>query len=104
MAIGVSENRYWINCIHSTQFLVLYKSIFQKILDEEYDETITVDDALSEITSNKMIIFPFISVQKDFGYSDINQRNGERRAKRLYSEASERLDLLRKARSHYLEI
>ena len=33
----------------------------------------TADGALSELASCKLVIHPFISEQKDFGYSDVTQ-------------------------------
>jgi len=70
LAVPVTKNGLWINAFYCTQFIVLYKGIFQKILDEHFDDTVTADGVFSVITSNKIVIFPFISLQRDFGYSD----------------------------------
>jgi GR25 family glycosyltransferase involved in LPS biosynthesis len=70
-AMPLTSNRFWVyNCL-STQFVVIYKKFFQQILDEPYDEKIIADLAYSRMTSNKMVLYPFVSTQKDFGYSDI---------------------------------
>lgn len=79
-AIPVSPNRFWVNYCFSTQFIVLYRKLFKKILDEPYDNTVTANRKLSELTKHKMILYPFISLQCDFGYSDtlpaaIEQKN-----------------------------
>lgn len=66
-AVPISENRYWIDAFSKTQFLVLYRALFKKIRDEKVDETIKVDHILTELTSNKMVMYPFISEEFDFG-------------------------------------
>lgn len=65
-AMPITENRFWVNSFWRAPFMVLYSKIFQPILDEPFDETTFVDDVLSEITSNKLVLFPFISSNKDF--------------------------------------
>lgn len=65
-AMPVTENRFWINSFWRAPFTVLYQKVFSLILDEPFDETAFVDDVLSEITSNKMVLFPFICTHKDF--------------------------------------
>ena len=62
--IPVSENRYWVNNVLSWQFIVIYKSIFQRIMDAPSDQHTIPDTFLSEITSNKMLLYPFVSAQK----------------------------------------
>jgi hypothetical protein len=70
-AFPISRNRYWASTLLSSQFIVVYRPFFEKILAEPYDNDVKADIKLSELTSNKMVIHPYISVQKDFGYSDV---------------------------------
>lgn len=70
-ALRLSDCRYWINHFWCTQFVVLFRNVFQRIMDEPYNEDVKADVILSEITSNKMVMYPFISIQQDFGYSDV---------------------------------
>lgn len=94
VALPVSDNRIWINSFYSTQFLILYKRIFDKILNELFDSQVTADGILSEITTNKMTIFPFISIQKEFGYSDVTQSNNTKGAVlKWFDDAASRLEL-----------
>jgi methylmalonyl-CoA mutase cobalamin-binding subunit len=76
-ALPISDNRAWISYSHCTQFTILYKPVFQKILDEPYNNKVVADILLSKMVINKMVIFPFISVQKYFGYSDVSQGNND---------------------------
>ncbi len=71
-ALPVATNRYWISSFWSTQFIVLYRSIFQPVLDETFDTTVSADGKLSEMVINKAVLFPFVSIQREFGYSDVS--------------------------------
>lgn len=71
-ALPISKNRYWISSFRCTKFIVLYKNMFRLIIDEPYDQTITADGKLSELAVNKAVLFPFVSVQREFGYSDLS--------------------------------
>lgn len=74
-AVPVAHDRFWVNHFYGTQFIVLYKKIFKKIIEYKYDDFVTTDNCLASLTSNKMVIYPFISTQIFFGYSDINPEN-----------------------------
>ena len=93
MAISVTKTRFWINSFFSTQFLVLYKSIFQKILDQSFDDKLVADSILSGITSYKMTLFPFISIQKQFDCSDVILNNEVDRISESFVATSNRLEL-----------
>jgi len=69
--IPVTDSTWWINSFMCTQFIVLYKSLFSRILEEPYDEHIVVEEIFSSITSNKLTFYPFISVQENFGGGDV---------------------------------
>ena len=53
----------------------MYKKFFQKILNYAFKENDTANRVISQISNNKMVLYPFISRQKEFGYSDITQNN-----------------------------
>lgn len=74
-AVPVAKNRYWVDWLWCTQFIVVYKKFFQKILNYEFKEDDTADGVISQLSNNLMTLYPFISRQKEFGYSDITQGN-----------------------------
>lgn len=76
-AIPVGYHRYWIDWFWCTQFIIIYASLYDKILSYKFEDTDTADDVISTLTINKMVIYPFISEQKDFGYSDVTRTNME---------------------------
>jgi len=45
-AVPVSANRYWVDWFWSTQFIVVFKTLFQKILDYDFKDTDTADGVL----------------------------------------------------------
>lgn len=75
-AIPVSDTRFWINHFFGNQFITIYKSFFETILESTFDGSVGVDEFLSKLTVNKMTMYPFISVQRNFGYSDIVPGSG----------------------------
>lgn len=72
--VPVTDSLFWINGISPVQFTVLYKSVFQKILEEPYDDIIEVKDIFTQLTSHKMTFFPFISTKKAEPFSDTSLR------------------------------
>lgn len=57
----------------------------------------TADGVLSELASCKLVIHPFISEQKDFGYSDVTQSNQEHagRIREHFAWANRKFDTLK---------
>lgn len=64
-AIPISKDRFWLDRFQGTQFTIIYRSFFQQILYEPFDDKEELDEKLSHMTSHKMVIYPFISVQPD---------------------------------------
>lgn len=65
--VPLTKNRFWIDAFSSCHFIVLYKKIFPKILNYKFRKIDLVDKVLSEMTSHKMILHPFISRQMNAG-------------------------------------
>jgi hypothetical protein len=103
-AVPITRNRYWIDSFWCTQFIVLYRPIFQKILDETFLDTDTTDGIFSELTSHKMVIYPFISIQHDFGYSDVTRSNNEISGMITthFKEADKKMQVYKKVYENYL--
>ena len=93
-AVPITQNLYWVSLCQATQFIVLYKPVFQKILKEPYDETVIADLLLSEMIANKMILYPAISTQRNFGYSDVTPIHNEHEnlVTNMFARTKERLD------------
>lgn len=73
--VKVDEQLFWIKHFSGTQFVVMFRRFYETFLNMEITSSHTVDWAISTMTENKMVLFPFISIQKEFGYSDATQKN-----------------------------
>jgi GR25 family glycosyltransferase involved in LPS biosynthesis len=74
-AIKVSDNLYWVEKFSGLQFTVVFRKFFQKILETDFETVSAADLKLCELTENKFFIYPFLSIQKEFGYSDVTAGN-----------------------------
>lgn len=71
--LPVGSGLFWLDTFWGTQFVVVFKSFFETILAEPFLDSDVADGKFSEMTSNKFVMYPMISIQRDFGYSDIAQ-------------------------------
>ena len=104
-AVPVASNRYWVDWFWCTQFIVVFKPLFQKILDYDFKDTDTADGVLSAIAKDKMTMYPFVSIQTDFGYSDVTRSNNEISGMitNHFRETNYRLNLTHQVIRKYLE-
>lgn len=69
-AIPIDEDLFWIHYFNGTQFYVVFRKFYDRILKTKYYKNEVADLKISSLSINKFCIHPFISIQKDFGYSD----------------------------------
>jgi len=101
--IKVSKDLFWVDDFTGLQFSVIYKNLYDKILDVDFTKDDAADCKISTITDSKFVIFPFISVQKEFGYSDVTPYNNlDGRVTKLFGRSDKRLTLINKVNKHYL--
>ncbi|RPE12268.1 glycosyl transferase [Chitinophaga lutea] len=105
-AVPLTANRYWMDSFYCTQFLILYKPIFPKILHAVFESTDTADGMFSVITSHKMMLYPFVSVQTDFGYSDVTENNNREREliESYFTKTADRLRKYKDVYDRYLKV
>lgn len=63
-AVPIESELFWIDWNWCTQFMVIYQSAFDKILNTRFTKKDVVDEYLGKIIPNKVVIHPFISLQK----------------------------------------
>lgn len=73
--VPVRNCLFWIDWFWCTQFAVIYRRAFSRILNADFKETDVADEFLSRLLTNKLAIFPLVSVQREFGYSDVTESN-----------------------------
>lgn len=76
--VPVCNGLYWVDWFWCTQFSVVYRNAFDTILEATFTDHDVIDEFLSRILPNKLVIYPFISEQKDFGYSDVTATNNNK--------------------------
>lgn len=93
------SNLYWLNSFTGAQFMILFNGIFNRILDvATFTENDALDRKISMITSNIFVIYPFISTQKEFGYSDVTKGNNMAgRVDYLFQTSTKRMSVIEKA-------
>ncbi|TKC56558.1 glycosyl transferase [Pedobacter hiemivivus] len=101
-AVQISPQLFWADKFNGLQFTVVYRKFFNTILQTILEVDDPCDYLISELTENKLIIYPFVSTQKEFGYSDVTSKNSTKGyVEKIFNASSERLDCLVKIGSFY---
>ncbi|MBS1737269.1 MAG: glycosyl transferase [Bacteroidetes bacterium] len=100
----ISSSLYWVDKFTGTQFIIIFKQLYPKILNSKFKEHDSADLKLCSLSKNKLVVFPFISIQKDFGYSDATKFNNEKgRVSKLFKNSVETFDILNSVTKYYQE-
>jgi GR25 family glycosyltransferase involved in LPS biosynthesis len=59
--LPVTESLFWINGFSHWNMMVIYRNLFLPILNHEYQSNVTIDQTISSIAVNKLVLYPFIS-------------------------------------------
>lgn len=103
--VQASKHLFWVDWFNGMQFTVIFRGLYDKILAARTTDGYTLDIMLSYLTKNKFVIYPYISIQKEFGYSDATDINNESgRVTRFFENAQATLDKLCKVRSFYAHV
>jgi len=102
--IRISNSLFWVERFTGLQFSVIFKKFFPEILSAHFGEYDVADHKISSLTDKKFVVHPFISIQKEFGYSDVTViNNNTGRVEQLFKDTSEKLDILRKVSEFYIK-
>src|SRR5665213_1012951 len=100
--IEVSENLFWVEKFTGTQFTILFRKFFNNILEADFGNHDSADYKICSLTENKFFMNPFISVQKDFGYSDATTKNNRPGiVKEFFDNSVESITTFKKVNSFY---
>ncbi|WP_293788737.1 glycosyltransferase family 25 protein [uncultured Pedobacter sp.] len=101
-ALRIDRNLYWIDKFTGTQFIIIFRKFYDAILGYEFKNGDTADKIIYELTDNNFLIYPYISTQKEFGYSDATvDNNAEGRVTKLFDESMAVIDNLDKVNQFY---
>lgn len=103
--VEVAPGMFWVSWFNGMQFTVIFRRCYSTILAAKTSEGYAVDIQLSYLAKRKYVMAPYISVQREFGYSDataINEEEG--RITRFFQKNEILLAKLHKVRNHYSSI
>lgn len=84
-AIQISTNLFWVEKFTGLQFTIVFKKFYQKVIDyRDFTENDAADYKFSSLSDKKFVLVPFISTQKEFGYSDVTKKNNQTKELRNY--------------------
>ncbi len=103
--VPVTDDIFWLQRFTGTQFFVIFKKFFHSILSAKFNTSDTADYKISELSSNKFCIYPFISTQKEFGYSDVTPKNNiEYRVEDLFKKSIASVAILQEVSNYYKKL
>ena len=100
--IKVTSNIFWLEKFTGLQFTIIFRKFFKSILEAGFAFNDCADLKMGELTENKFFVQPFISIQKDFGYSDATIKNNKPgRVKEFFDSTIETIAMLKKINRFY---
>lgn len=100
--LQVDKQLFWVDRFNGTQFMLIFKKYYQAMLDVDFQMIDIADMKMSSITDAIFVMYPFVSVQKEFGYSDVtNKNNNEGHVTELFNKRKEKLMHLHKVSEFY---
>lgn len=102
--IQVAGNLFLIDNFNATQFIIVFKSFYQTLLKYEFGPHDNADLVMAALTEKKFVMHPYISTQKEFGYSDITSKNAtDGYVDGIFRASIGRLDLMARVKKYYTE-
>ena len=84
------------------QFTVVFRRFYDALLQDHPKVSFVTDIRLSELSDNIFVTYPYLSVQREFGYSDVTPCNNPRgHVDWLFRTTREKFRILNKVRSYY---
>lgn len=103
--VEAAPGLFWVSWFNGMQFTVIFKRCYDKILAVKTTGGYAVDILLSAIARRKYVISPYLSVQREFGYSDATATNAEDgRVTQFFTRHRALLSKLHQVRAHYSAI
>lgn len=71
----IRQDVFFVNKFTGLQFAVIFKNAYDIVLNAVFETNDVADLKLSILLDRKIFLFPYLSVQRDFGYSDVTIAN-----------------------------
>lgn len=99
--VKVSDDLFWIDRFTGTQFVVIFSGFYLKLLGASFSDHDIIDHWMASLTDSIFLTIPMISTQRDFGYSDVTEKNNSKgRVEDLFNDTISRLSSLNKIYQH----
>ncbi|HMI02719.1 MAG TPA: hypothetical protein VK541_09570 [Pedobacter sp.] len=103
-SIRLSSNLYWVENFSGLQFTIIFRKFFDVILKASLINYEAADYKIASMTSSAMFVYPFITIQKEFGYSDATSNNNENgRVSALFNASTKLVEQTTKISTLYLD-
>ena len=101
-AVQCSDHLFWLKGFNGMQFTVVFRRFYDALLQDHPKVSFVTDIRLSELSDNIFVTYPYLSVQREFGYSDVTPCNNPRgHVDWLFRTTREKFRILNKVRSYY---
>ena len=98
----VTDRIFWMEDFTGLQFTILFRRFFKKIIQYDFRVGDDADIVISRLARVKMVIYPFLSTQKEFGYSDVTSNNASAgHVKKLFQISGERIAAMQLVLRYY---
>lgn len=101
-AVEISQSLFWLSGFTGFQFVIMFRRFYQNFLNIDFNSYDNIDLKMESSSQNIYCMFPFISTQKEFGYSDVTKKNEQPGVVVEYFRKSEkRLQTLSSLNKHF---
>src|SRR5699024_2400931 len=101
-AIKATYNLYWVEKFSDSQFIIIFRKFFKKILNTDFFANDIADSKMCSLTEKRFFIYPFISLHSDFDYSDVVRKNNlKSRSKEFFNQSITKMHMLEKVSLFY---
>lgn len=102
MPVHVSEHLFWVKRFTGMQFTIVFSKFYSTILESDVKGSKVLDLYLSTLSDDILVMSPYISLQHEFGYSDVTKKNNVQGfVDERFDTHRKRLDILRKVRASF---
>ena len=64
MVVPLSTRKFWIHNPKAPDFIVVYRSLYEKLLDQTTINSNNIIEKCIELAENKLLVYPFLSVHQ----------------------------------------
>lgn len=93
--IPLSPHLFWTDSINGFEFLVIFESCFDLIINEDFSAYNNVTECLENLTSNKMLLYPMVDVVPNVNHQSMHLRMERLMRMSIYLQQN-KLKLLKK--------